>query len=44
MVNYRSKKNPIISRLKYFGNLLSYCSYLLSFQGIFDVINIPMVI
>jgi hypothetical protein len=34
---------PILG-LKYCGNLLSYYSTLLSFQGKFNVINIPMVI
>jgi hypothetical protein len=37
-------KNLLFLRLKYFNNLLSYCSYVLSFQGKFNVIKIPMVI
>ncbi len=44
MVNYRIKKPLLFLGLKYRGNLLSYCSYLLLFQGKFNVINIPMVI
>jgi hypothetical protein len=43
MVNYHSKK-PIFLGFKYRGNLLPNCSNLPSFQGKFDVINIPMVI
>ncbi len=43
MVNYHRKK-PLFLGLKYCSNLLSYCSYLLSFQGKFNVINIPLVI
>jgi hypothetical protein len=37
-------KKLLFLRLKYCGNLLSYCSYLPSFQGKFNAINIPMVI
>ncbi len=37
-------KTLLFLGLKYHGNLLSYCSYLLSFQGKFNVINVPMVI
>ncbi len=37
-------KTLLFLGLKYCGNLLSYCSYLLSLQGKFNVINIPMVI
>jgi hypothetical protein len=37
-------KTLLFLGLKYHGNLLSYCSYLLSFQGKLSVINIPMVI
>jgi hypothetical protein len=44
MVNYRGKKTLLFLGLKYRGNLLSYCSNLPSFQGKFNVINIPMVI
>jgi hypothetical protein len=44
MVNYRGKKTLLFLGLKYHANLLSYCSYLPSFQGKFNDINIPMVI
>ncbi len=44
MVNYSGKKTLLFLGLKYHGNLLSYCSNLPSFQGKFDIINIPMVI
>jgi hypothetical protein len=44
MENYCGKKTLLFLRLKYHSNLLSYCSNLPSFQGKFDVINIPMVI
>ncbi len=46
MVNYRGKNTYylIFLKLKYRSNLLSYCSNLLSFQGKFNVINIPVVI
>ena len=44
MVNYHGKKTLLFPGLKYRSNLLSYCSNLPSFQGKFDVINIPMVI
>ncbi len=43
MINYHSKK-PTFLRLKCHSNLLSYCCNLPSFQGKFNVINIPMVI
>jgi hypothetical protein len=42
--NYCGKKTLLFLWLKYSHNLLSYCSNLLSFQGKFYVINIPMVI
>ncbi len=38
------QKTLLFLGLKYNGNLLSYCSYLPSFQGKYNVINIPMVI
>jgi hypothetical protein len=44
MVNYLGKKTLLFLGLKYRSNLLSYCRNLPSFQGKFDVINIPMVI
>jgi hypothetical protein len=44
MVNYRGKKILVFLGFKYYGNLLSYCSNVQSFQGKFNVINIPMVI
>jgi hypothetical protein len=44
VVNYYSKKILLFLRLKYSANLLSYCSYLPSFRGKFNVIKIPMVI
>ncbi len=42
MVNYHGKKTLLFLGLKYRSNTLSYCSNLQSFQGKFDVINIPM--
>ncbi len=44
IVNYCGKKTLLFQGLKYHGNLLSYCSNVLSSQGKFDVINIPMII
>ncbi len=43
-INYRGKKTLLFLGLKYRGNLLSHCSYLLSFQGKFNVVKIPLVI
>ncbi len=44
MVNYRGKKTLLFLGLKYCSNILSYCCNLPSFQGKFNVINIPIVI
>jgi hypothetical protein len=44
MVNYCGKKTLSFLGLNYRRNLLSYCTKLPSFQGKFDVINMPMVI
>ncbi len=44
MVNYWRKKTLLFLGFKYGSNLLSHCINLLSFQGKFDVINIPMAI
>jgi hypothetical protein len=44
MVNYQGKKTLLFLGLRYLGNLLSYCSNLPSFEGKFNVINIPVVI
>jgi hypothetical protein len=40
MANYSGKKTLLFLGLKYCGNLLSYCSYLPSFQGKFNG-NLP---
>jgi hypothetical protein len=42
MVKYGGKKTLLFLGLKYSNNLLSYYSNLQSFQGKFNVINIPI--